>query len=152
MKLVDISVIGKTKIGSHQEDDKTVNDYAQASVVVQIPENISEDVEYFGADKYAHYARERILTRVADKVRAAVVEARESNSKITPEALNQAAQEAVATFPSWLGTRRREAGPKKSTKERNRTKALSTFEATIGKPYDKWSEKQKSIFNANYLV
>lgn len=154
MKTVDVKVTGKTKIGSHIEgkgdNTTTVNDYTQSTVVIPMPENITDDAEYFGAEKYAHAARERITTRVADRVRKAIVDARATNPDISQTDLDALAKNAVKNFPTWLSEGRRKGEPRKTSKVRARETALITFESAIQKPYDKWSDNQKNVFNTAY--
>lgn len=157
MKFTSVKVTGKTKTGSHM--DKTihpeqggtlVNEYVQATATVQIPENIADDIEYFGAEKYSKFARERILTRVADRIRGVIVSAREENAQISQEELTKLAAKAVEGFPGWLSRGRRSGGKKKNNTEVARAKALKAVEDMLEKPYMKWTQRRQQMFDISY--
>ena len=66
IETTDVQVVAKTKIGVDEEGN---NQYLTISTTVPYPKNPADDEAYFGSEKYHKYARERIHTRVEDRLR-----------------------------------------------------------------------------------
>lgn len=158
MEKIKLEICGKTKTGSHDEiiqsgKDKgqttIVNDYNMATVIIEVPMYIDDNLEFYGPDRYATLARNHEIVLLANAVRSTLSE---STGK-TQEEKNAIAQKAVANFPACLDPRPKTPGAAKKTKaEKERVKALVLMETMLKKPYEKWSVIAREEFDRTYPV
>lgn len=158
MKMIKLEICGKTKTGSHEETIQSgkdkgqvifVNDYDTATITVEVPESIDDNLNFYGGPRYAALARNHEIVLLANAVRATLAE---SAGKPQDEK-DALAQAAVKNYPACLDPKPRTPGAAKKTKaEKERAKALTMMEAMLKKAYDKWSGTAKEEFDRTYPV
>lgn len=160
MEMLTITVTGKTKIGSHEETDpktnevSTVNDYDFATVNVEVPADMADNVDFYGSERLSKLARAHEIVLLGNLVRSTL----EGSKGKEQDEKNAIAQAAIGdNYPACLDARIKAPGAKRVPAKVKRAiearqTALTLAEGLLKKPFDKWSEKSQEEFNITYPI
>jgi len=156
-----VEYTGRTEIGRHTEKDKdgkdkTVIDYASASLNLDTPQTVAEAVKLLGEQRTLFLTRYALTIQNDNSIRKQVLKCRAAEQK-TQDAYDKAVQAEFTSYPSNLPlTAERVKGVRKTAKQLKRVQAEATIAElhALGQiPYGCYADmpaKVKAAFDAKY--